>query len=511
MMRIGMLPLDERPVNTRYVMMIAAIAGVEVVLPPVEALPSIRHPAPLNTLAAWLHDVVGGLDALIVSCELLGYGGLIASRITDDPASTVIARLDQLRAIKHQHPTLPIYGFNLLTRVSNANHAFEEPPYWNEWGERMYRLSQLMDQHALGEPVAHALAALRATIPTDYTQDFLGRRLRNHTVNLAVLQLLNDGVLDLLVLSSDDTSPYGLPSREKRWLSGWATQLDMDGRLLMYPGADEVGCVLLARLINKARGWTPRMAVEYAVPGGETIVAPYEDGPVHVTVERQVRAVGGVVVHGEADMLLAVNPPVERRSEWDQLYTEQERHLRLPFLQALVDQIREEQRPVVVADVAYPNGADPVLMELLRHYVNLGKLAAYGGWNTAGNTIGTALAQACAAHAMHTDEQRTAQERFLLHRFVEDWGYQHRVRAHVRAWLDHTTGQCEPTGANLTATCTWIETQLQMVIAELGGFAGRHRIVPNSVRLPWGRTFEVDFDLQTLSERNMREYAGLHL
>ena len=52
--------------------------------------------------------------------------------------------------------------------------------------------------------------------------DFLSRRLRNHAVTSAVLHLLAHGVFDLLVLSSDDTSPFGLPSREKRWLESWA-------------------------------------------------------------------------------------------------------------------------------------------------------------------------------------------------------------------------------------------------------------------------------------------------
>lgn len=501
-MRIGLLPLDERPVNTRYPLMIAAIADVDVIMPPTSALPSIREPADRGALAVWLHDVAGGLDALIVSCELLGYGGLISSRISHDDTGTIIARLNVLRSIKQQHPHLVVYGFNVITRVSNHNDAWEEPDYWAEWGARMYRLSQVLDQEAQGETVAEALAALRADIPAAHAQDFLGRRMRNHTVNLAVLQLLVDNVLDLLVLSSDDTSPGGLPSREKRWLSGWAAQLGLDGRLLMYPGADEVGCVLLARLINEARGWTPRVRAQYAVPGGEMIIAPYEDGPVRVTVERQVRAVGGMVVDGEADLLLAVNPPVPNRREWQPSFAQQDYAARWPYLDTFVEQIRRREaagQPVIVADVAYPNGADPLLVDLLRQRVWLLGVSAYGAWNTAGNTIGTALAQACASQFIATGEQRAAQERFLLHRFMEDWGYQHVVRANVRDWLEQTWGQREPTAAHVAATSAWIKTRLQALIPDLDGFAGRYRIVPGSVRLPWCRTFEVDFDLEAIA------------
>lgn len=524
-MRIGVVPLDERPVNTRYPAMIGAIAGVEVLLPPPDALPNIREPARSPVLAAWLDDVASRLDALIVSCELLGYGGLVASRLSDEPASTIIARLEQLRAIKRQHPSLPIYGFNLITRVSNANHAWEEPAYWNAWGTRMYRLSQLLDQDAQGAPVADDLAALRADIPPAHTHDFLKRRLRNHTVNLAVLHLLLDGVLDLLVLSSDDTSPYGLPSREKRWLSTWAAQLDLHAdqgnvnpkskhpedtrnpHFLMYPGADEVGCVLLARLINEARGWTPRIRVEYAVPGGETVVAPYEDGPVHVTVERQVRAVGGIVVDGEADLLLAVNPPVPNRREWQPSFAPGDAAARWPYLDAFVEQIRRREaaeQPIIVADVAYPNGADPLLVDLLRQRVWLVGLSAYGGWNTAGNTIGTALAQGCAL-AAGPSVSFHAHTEFLLHRLLEDWGYQQRVRQQARAWLRANWGTDEPRLEHVAATERWIEEQLNALLPVLSMFAPDWEV--GNVRLPWQRLFEVDFDLDRRIPASGRVYT----
>jgi hypothetical protein len=497
-MRIGLIPLDERPVNTRYPAMIAAIANAELALPPPERLSSFRTPAPCDALAAWLRDVAGNLDALIVSFEMLGYGGLIASRITNESAGTVVARLETLRDLKHQYPSLPLLGFNLLTRISNADDATEEPDYWARYGRQMYQYSTLLDQAKLGQPVERQLTAVRAGLPETHLQDFQRRRLRNHTVNLLALDLLESGTLDLLVLSSDDTSPYGLPSREKRWIAEWAERLGLDDRLLMYPGADEVGCALLARLLNGAAGKRPSFEPFYTVPSGEQQIAAYEDGPIHTTIERQVRAVGGIVSEADGDLWLGVNPPVPRRGEWDAAHAAEERSERLPFLEVMVARIRQHQhtgRPVVVADVAYPNGADPVLIELLRAQARLPELASYGGWNTAGNTIGTALAHACAFLQIRDQARHGAHERFLLHRFLEDWGYQRLVRPHVRGWLREQTGDTTVTAENLQATTKLIEARLQALVAELPGFAGRYRIVPGSVRLPWQRTFEVDFDV----------------
>jgi hypothetical protein len=511
-MHIGLIPLDERPVNTRYPAMIARIAGVDLALPPQAARSRLRTPASCDRLLAWLHDMAPTLDALIVSCEMLGYGGLIAARTTQEPAGQIIARLDALRAIRGQRPTLPILGFNLITRISNANDATEEPDYWGQYGARLYRYSQLVDRQAQGQPVAAELDALRAELPAQAVQNWLQRRGRNHTVNLAALQLLADGVFDLLVLSSDDTSPYGLPSREKRWLAEWAGLLglaaDGHGRdgahpaLLMYPGADEVGCALLARLINAHAGATPRILPCYGVPGGAEVVAPYEDGPVRVTVERQIRAVGGVVATDEADLWLAVDPPTPRRDTWNPAYAEQEKTERQPHLNVLVEQVQqrlEASQPAVVADVAYPNGADPVLVDLLRARVALPDLAAYGAWNTAGNTIGTALAQGCAARLITTPAQRSAQEAFLLHRFVEDWGYQHLVRQQARAWLQAETGRNEPVAADLPALTAWIAQRLNALVHDLPGFDNGWRVT--NVCLPWQRLFEVDFDLLAPEDR----------
>lgn len=495
-MRVGLIPLDERPVNTRYPALLAAIAGVELALPPAGALSAFRAPADCARLAGWTRTVAPTLDALIVSCEMLGYGGLIASRTTAEPAGAVVGRLDLLRGVKDRCPALPILGFNLIARVSNADDATEEPPYWAEYGRRLYRLSHLLDREARGEAVGADLDPLRAAIPPAHLRDWLGRRARNHTVNLAALQLLADGVFDLLVLSSDDTSPHGLGSREKGWLAEWAARLALGDRLLLYPGADEVGCALLARAFNARAGDPPRFTPRYAVPGGEAVVAPYEDGPVRVTVERQVRAVGGLLAADEAGtgaIRLAVNPPVPRRGEWHADHAAAERAARLPHLTALTAAIERwlaGGERVVVADVAYPNGADPALIDVLRDRLGdrLPALAAYGAWNTAGNTIGVALAQGCATTLIADERGRAAQERFLLHRFVEDWGYQQIARR-------------EPTAATLPATVAHVEARLNELIDALPGFAGRYRIAPGSVRLPWNRTFEVDFDLLSAERR----------
>jgi len=507
-MHIGLIPLDERPVNTRYPAMIAQIGGATLHLPPREILSVYRQPARRDDLILWLEETAPRLDALIASFQTLGYGGLIASRISTEPPSNILSRLESLGKLKQRYPRLSIFGFDLIMRISNANSAVEEPEYWAEEGTRFYKFSQLLDRLEQGHPVGDDLAYLRAELDPKHVQDFIQRRLRNHMVNKEGLQMLIQDDLDLLVLSSDDTSPYGLPASEKRSLHQWADRLGLSEHcsqpltgccFLMYPGADEVGSALTARVLNTAEGYSPSFAVIYGVPGGEKITAPYEDGPVSVTLSRQVAAVGGhMTLEDSPDMWVYVNPPSSRHTEWDASFAAAEREERQPHLKKMVAQIRqhtESGEKVIVCDVAYPNGADPLLIELLLQEVDITRLTAYGAWNTAGNTIGAALAQGCAARLASTPEQQSAQQRYLLHRFLEDWGYQQVVRAETRQWLINTVGRDEPDESTFAATLAHIEAGLIHCQEQLPGLAKKHHLVPGSLRLPWNRLFEVDFNI----------------
>lgn len=485
-MKVGLIPLDERPVNTRYPQMIGKIAGVEVMLPPPESLSKFRTPADCKAIAQWLEDNVDDFDALIVSIEMLAYGGLIPSRFTDELAVTLLGRLEVLREIKNSHPHLLLFGFNVITRISKNPESVEEPDYWDVVGAQLYRYSQEFDRHirADGEPPS------RDDIAGGHLVDFVRRRARNHIVNLGVLDLLADEVFDLLVISSDDTSEFGFGSREKSWLAEWVERRGGDDRLLMYPGADEVGSALLARAIVEAHHATPRFYVHYAIEADKNRIAPFEDGAVSLTVERQLKAVGGVQVESvtDADLIVTVNPPAPSGKDFFHLEdAESDKAYRQDAVEKFAEQISqwiEDGQHVILCDVAYPNGSDPVLIEALQKHIDLTKLSAYGAWNTAGNTIGTALAQGIASNLM---EDESAEIEFLVHRFVEDYGYMHHVRQQVSSESEDTLFDAD-TARDISAK---IEAGLNGQIATL--FDGWH---VKNVSLPWNRLFEVNFDLE---------------
>lgn len=484
-MKIGLIPLDERPVNVRLPQQVATIANIEILTPPADLLPRFRHPASHDALAAWLIQQASSCDALIVSIETLVYGGLIASRIHDTETETLTARLDVLRQIKAHHPDLPIYAFNLITRISRHNDNTEEPLYWATYGAKLFHLSQLIHQDIAGHDVTDELEMLKENIPFEYLADFTQRRYRNNIINRMVIDMVHENVIDLLVLSSDDTSQWGIASQEKAALIDHVNQYQLSQQVLMYPGADEIGAILVARLLNTQHRRPPLIYPQYLVNGGENIIAPFEDSPVSVTVERQISAVGAQIAStpDEADLLLLINPPVDSTSEWVRDRTSQE----LSKLMLMGETLKHlpNDKPLLVADVAFANGGDPYLINTLAEHIGLHNLTAYAGWNTAGNSIGTAIATGCAALAVVRGMQMTA---LLAHRIYEDLVYQTYIRAQIRKQHNNQ----EP--ANDAEVQAYQQEIFDAMKAHSPSICG-WTLKPNSLRLPWRRTFEIDFDL----------------
>jgi hypothetical protein len=527
--RIALLPLDERPVNATLPAHIAAVAGVEVLTPPAELLPRMRTPGRADELTTWLTEAAGEVDALVVSLDMLGYGGLIGSRTTQDAASAVVRRLAVLESIRPRFRRLPITAVTTVMRASRSYSPAEEPEYWSQHGVELHDLGGALHREFLGEPHEHE--RLSAAVPTDVQADFWLRRLRNHTVDLFTLGLAGRGTLDTLLITADDTAPRAAGSLEQVWLRHWVSATGLDTRVLMYPGADEVGSVLVARALTEGPTGGPaegpaegpavdlvegladgaaggpadaavRIAIEISEEGGADRIAPYENVPIAAGVARQIAAAGAEVVpgaeeHGEADAVILVHAPdphggdrARRGEATDQA-----------VVTAVVDRVAalvEVARSVGVADVRYVNGADPALVRALAARGVLDRITAYGGWNTAGNTVGSVVA-ALVAHVVGqrgggVDE--TAQSRLRWHRIVEDYAYQAVVRgelAQEQPYRGHMSVPF-PDPADVQSYLDRCAKRLPEVAEELGGAdAGRWLI--SSPRLPWGRTFEIDFDL----------------
>ena len=533
-LRIALVPLDDRPVCLQYPQMMAGIAHAEVVAPPSVDLGRFTTPGNTDAVARWLRaQDWSGIDALIVSTDMLAYGGLVASRVHGVDASTALARLIVLRELKRAHPALPIYAFSTIMRLAPTADGRNEA-----YREQLARWAEISGDAAPGAE-QRELAGLVAAIPPDALDGYRRARARNRAVNLAAVQLVTDGIVDYLVVSQDDAKPRGVHLADRQAVTTAASERDLVGRVGIQPGADEVAMLLLSRAVLRARNLQVSMRVTYSSERARTMVAPFEDRQLHETVEFQIVAAGA----GPASPEVAGSASGPYRGDTLDLFVFASRHdAGAPhrFAADVVRAVAAGTR-VIVADVdpkGDVQGGSTAFTEALLAARLFPKLHGYASWNTAGNTLGTAIPHGLLAAAgtwLSTQCANPAwagiagaQATFMLHRLLNDYAYQGVLRPRVNAELRETTrtplwladhaadvaariqADLAPTLASYAEPFTSAPYTLRAYRAPAAsaGSARRPSDVPDitvqlgaprhlRVTLPWARTFEatITFDV----------------
>ena len=278
-------------------------------------------------------------------------------------------------------------------------------------------------------------------------------------------------------------------------------ELRLPDRVLVYPGADEVGSVLFARVFNQIKNYRPRIYIRYSSVYGPFIVPRYEDRPLQEGIKAQITSLGGVVLDapGDSDCMLAVNSPGKHMIESVEQYTKDltfSTHLNLNELFRYMHYYHEEYgRPVGLAEVSVANGCENDCMELGLLTGTYDYLTAVGGWNTAQNTIGVVLAQLVIASYYNgfcgRPEQLRRSEEFMASRLASDWLYQSNV---LHRYLAETAGTVDPyaLGRHYRDAVEYFRHGLQALLDEkfTAGIRGRRPIV-DTLQFQWDGIFYI--------------------
>lgn len=513
-MKVVYLPLDERPCNLKYPKQLAEITDIELVTPDSTLLGNKKIPASFECISEWLIREASKANYLIVSIDMLLYGGIVPSRIHDLTEEDCASRMNLLRKIKKQCPTLQIYAFNLIMRVPSYNSNDEEPDYYEVYGQRISDYGKLLDKQELGETNDEengSLQSLKKEIPSDVLEDFLGRRQVNAFGNRMSIDLVGEGIIDFLIIPLDDNAKYGFSSKDQRELIFNIEELNLMDQVAVYPGADEIGCTLVAKAFCEIHRYQPNIVLRYSSTHGPYIIPKYEDRSLNESIKSHLTAIGGIITDhsDEADLILMVNsPPVGQYEMAEPTIPFQSRH-RSYFsevnLREFVQSIRyfaNKGNTVAIADVATCNGSDVPLMKLLKKTKTIDLIDAYAGWNTSGNTLGTVAAHGIILSYYRrqgslTDRVIQKSREFYYSRLIEDWGYQSVVRRDV---AEKDVPRLGGTYFNVESVQDHIES---IVYKKLNRFMDENlmpvasgHIRLKQVYMPWKRMFEVGLDLE---------------
>ncbi len=439
-MRIGFIPIDNRPVCYTLPALTAQVdTSVELFLPPRELLGDLTKCADVSGILAWLESLQN-IDAFVVSLDTIAYGGLIPSRRSRDSIEEILERLEKLKKVLAGKK---VYAFSSIMRISNNNINQEEKPYWDKWGTKIFEYS--WNLHKENREIEG--------IPPEILEDYLITRKRNFEINKIYLEWQKEGIFDTLIFSKDDCAQYGLNVQEANALRALGATVKT--------GADEIPLTLLARVLEGNYKINP----VFLEDSEKHLISNYEDISIEECVKNQIE-LAGMNVAKAADFDLYVNNFVDRQGEIVMnVLTE-------PF----AGDWCKPEKPYAIADVRFANGSDNAFAGSMFE-AGIGNLLGYSAWNTSANTLGSLLL--AVKMTLNAKKKGTfnkdAFNELMLTRFLDDWAYQ----ANIRQTL------VEPDCNELQEKMSPFENQLRKIFPVYAQI---------TYKFPWNRLFEVEID-----------------
>ncbi len=499
--RIVYIPHDDRPISLEETVLTAESAGITMITPPADLLGSRTSAGDPDALWTWLHQNIDRADAVVVSADALIYGSLVASRKHDLDQDTINRRVDNFRTLKEKHNGMTTYVFTSVMRSPRASEGGVEPLYYETYGPKIFEYTALLDKQetkTITRNEEKKLKDLSEEIPTEYLTDWLNRRAKNLSATLRLVALAHQDSFKYLIVGRDDNAPYSQTRRDCRKIDDKSAGLGKS-RYTSVPGVDELGLVMVTRAISDLSWNMPRIATVYAPGIGGATVPTYSDVPCSESIAAHIFATGAYPVSlDRADIVLAVNTARYGRT-YEAAWPENDGTL-TDAHRELADSIERELargKKVALADIKYANGADNALMQHLAERGLLDDLYAYGGWNTADNTIGFVIAQSILPDKANDTERK----RLLALRYLDDWGYQANVRQYLQdKVIAHSNGKAtdvniRPIKPRLIAIG---ERKMTAFIDQYLPFMAINDI---NISFPWNRTFEADIDITFAGEK----------
>lgn len=415
MKKIGLIPIDNRPVCYTLPKMIANIdSDIKLYLPPKKLLGSLSKNADRNALFEWLEDI-NNIDYLVISADTLIYGGLIPSRRSNDSKQEIENRLLKLRNILLKKNNCKTLVFSSIMRISNNNYNEEEKTYWAEFGEKIFKYSfELHRFEVEGDNTAKENATeLAKEIPAEILIDWLTTRERNFSINKELVKMLDDGIFDTLIFSKDDCAKYGFNVKEANYFELLAQTRK---NLLIKTGADEIPLTMLSRCISDNK--KIKIAPVFTNPTETDLISKYEDVSVINSVKSQILTAGASVSNPEeADLILYVNNFQGEQGELVMnVHTE-------PF----DGEFQKFYRPYFVVDILNANGADNYFVSKMFKNGIDDNFCGYSAWNTTGNSLGSGIAAAITKF-LAQNYKEIAFKKLQTVRLLDDWAYQANLR-----------------------------------------------------------------------------------
>jgi len=495
------VPLDSRPPCADFTTQLGHLAGFNVILPPSSLLDKYEVPAQKEAIATWLKENLPKNNGTVIAIDLLAHGGLLNSRLqplADNKANNILTFLQKL---KQDNVNKFMYVYSVIPRLLVSDQIL--PDSWYQW--HLMRWAILMDKKIQGTDYDQTqYKELQEEIPAEIKWKYIKLYKENASFNKKLTNLAAKENFTDLVIGQDDAQPFGLPNHNRLDIAKYIAGLPNANNFHVTQGADELGSLAIARIFGRYNNYRPKIYVEYGTSNTAKMILPFVPLTLQEIVADKVKLVNGSLVKNKdaADFVLFVHCGDSSHLDYDVIANK---------VKTLM-----KQKPLALVDLTMDfEGAEALLPHLIANNTPLTQLTAYAGWNTASNSIGTALAQA----TIFTGRVKTLPAeslpslyaenlKFNCTRFLDDWAYQKLIRHKISVFSDYNGININPTNPYTNLVEEYINRELKiynnlLLISNLrhhafykdNNYSYYLQDLSFQATLPWERTFEIRLDV----------------
>ncbi len=501
---IAYIPLDNRPINTTRVELLAKAAGFQILMPEESLFRTALDGQPLNpngtqygdgnALLRWLENT--DADYYIISVDQITSGGLVNSRhitdITDEKQKTdrLIAALNGKKAVLFDTV------MRLAPTVDYAGYTLEEYKALRAYGK--------LPRREIHGPLTVDKIAENYAVPTDLDEQiiaqYLSARNRKMRISEHLLSKISSAENILLYYGIDDS---GIGNSIQTNEIEFIRQNAAGGHI--FAGTDEMGLLAVTRVIrNHYGGEMPKVTVRYFGADPDAPADLYDIGSLESNIKTHLDALNIETCKegGDMELLVIGNEGVE----------------------SLLSQYKKNAKnkiPTMIVDLG-KNYALPSEM-ISDKSMDYTYILGYSSWNTAGNSVGIALSSGISRYLYLKNEAsavacaNSSFIRGLALSFAKDISYS-SAKQHIDGYIEGIGGD---TGNfyGITADCRAVLEMVQhgapLAFGQIASaLEGKHfltSLCPRSVGVfprmyiselsfPWHRTFEAELYIEICDE-----------
>ena len=433
-MSIIFVPIDNRPCTMIFPAQLAKIGGYKIKIPPENLLGIFKKRGDSSKILSWLYENTKKEDIILLSLDMLIYGGLVASRNMNNSTLECEENAKKLEEFLKTKPASKIIIFSSIMRTlptfTNEKILLQAEKI-KKHIKKLYPISPLSESE-----FSSVLKEISKDVEMkDFFTEYILCRKRNFDINLKACKWRKDNLIDRLLIGLDDVVCIGPNTMEAEKIK---ILMKDDEKTTVCNGTDELAMLAEAMIIKDEFSISPTFAIHYSSEEGSYKNTIYESKPVRDVVIEYIKASGCKIVEDNAD---------------------------INFTKTLIKKI------------------------------NLTALLSYAAWNTSGNTLGTTISHAIIRYIAKkiNRTQDTIHVEFMYERFLDDFIYQSIIRAKMKmkcllngiSFLDMKEQDKQKISLN-------INKEMKKYAEKLSK-SGFKKNSPKFIKaeLPWSRLFEV--------------------